>query len=70
MAIEMADFMVDFSSVGFPTVSKQALAKARQAILSETFAQLHTISVQKFYEEYPDLHTWNDLWIYPTGVVL
>ena len=51
MAIEMADFMVDFSSVGFPTVSKQALAKARQAILSETFAQLHPISVQKFYEE-------------------
>ncbi len=60
MAIEMADFMVDFSSVGFPTVSKQALAKARQAILSEAFAQLHPISVQKFYEEYPDLHTWND----------
>lgn len=59
MAIEMADFMDDFPSVGFPNVSKQALSKARQGISPEAFAELHRISVQKFYEKYDDLHTWN-----------
>lgn len=51
MAIEMADFMDDFSCVGFPNVSKQALSKARQGISPEAFAELHRISVQKFYEK-------------------
>ena len=59
MAIEMADFMDDFSSVGFPNVSKQALSKARQGLSPEAFAELHRISVQKFYEKCEDLHTWN-----------
>ena len=38
MAIKMADFMADFSSVGFPNVSKQALSKARQGLSPEAFA--------------------------------
>ena len=59
MAIKMADFMDDFSSVGFPNVSKQALSKARQGISPEAFAELHRISVQTFYEKCDDLHTWN-----------
>lgn len=59
MAIKMADFMDDFSFVGFPDVSRQALSKARQGISPEAFAELHRISVQKFYEKCDDLHTWN-----------
>jgi len=59
MPIKMADFMADFSSVGFPDVSKQALSKARQGISPEAFAKLHSISVQKFYEKCDDLRTWN-----------
>lgn len=59
MAIKMADFMDDFSSVGFPNISKRALSKAQQGISPEAFAELHRISVQTFYEKCDDLHTWN-----------
>lgn len=55
----MADFMEGFPSVGFPDVSKQALSKARQGMSPEAFAELHRISVQKFYAESGGLHTWN-----------
>lgn len=58
MAIEIADFMEEFSCVGFPNVSKQAVSKAHQGISPEAFAQLHRISVQKFYEECSTPHTW------------
>lgn len=59
MAIHMEDFMEDFPSAGLPSVSKQALSKARQKISPEAFAELHRISVQKFYAESTILRTWN-----------
>ena len=60
MVIKIADFVEDFSCTGFPLVSKQAVSKARQKISPEAFAHLHRISVQKFYEQSSQLHTWNN----------
>lgn len=49
----------DLPSLDFPTVSKQALSKARQFINPSLFKELFYLSVDLFYSQLPSRRLWH-----------
>lgn len=47
-----------------PSVSKQALSKARQGISEEAFSALFHLSVNEYYQNYNNFSLWNDFHVY------
>lgn len=64
MSANIADFREDFSVLEFPDLSKQAVSKARKGIHYQAFAELHRISVSKYYELRSDLKSWYGFPVY------
>lgn len=64
ISVNYSEFVDSFRS-SIPTfVTKQALSKARQGISHEAFIELFRLSVEQFYNQATDLHTWNGFHIY------
>lgn len=49
----------DLPSLDFPSVSKQALSKARQLISPDLFKELFYLSVDQFYSQVPSRKLWH-----------
>jgi len=55
----IADIKMCLPDINFPTISKQALSKARQYISPDLFKELFYLSVDTFYKNVPSRKTWN-----------
>lgn len=64
ISINYSEFMDSFQTSIPPFITKQALSKARQGISHEAFLELFRLSVEQFYGQSTDLHTWNGFRIY------
>lgn len=62
--INYSKFLDNFLSEALPFVSKQAVSKARQGISHKAFIELFRVSVEQFYDQSPDVHTWNGFHVY------
>ncbi len=64
ISVNYSEFVDSFPSSISAFVTKQALSKARQGISHEAFIELFRLSVEQFYNQATDLHTWNGFHIY------
>lgn len=64
ISVNYSEFVDSFPSSISAFVTKQALSKARQRISHEAFIELFRLSVEQFYSQATDLHTWNGFHIY------
>lgn len=62
--INYSAFLDNFLPETPPFVSKQAVSKARQGISHKAFLELFRLSVEQFYSQSANLHTWNGFHIY------
>lgn len=54
----------DLPAIDFPTVSKQAVSKARQFISPDLFKELYYLSVDSFYSQIKNRKLWNGYHLY------
>lgn len=54
----------DLPAIDFPTVSKQAVSKARQFISPDLFKELYYLSVDSFYIQIENRKLWNGYHLY------
>lgn len=54
----------DLPAIDFPTVSKQAVSKARQFISPDLFKELYYLSVDSFYSQIENRKLWNGYHLY------
>lgn len=64
IAINYSELVDSLNSSIPPFVSKQAISKAKQGISHKAFIELFRNSVEKFYRQSTNLHTWNGFHIY------
>lgn len=54
----------DLPALDFPSVSKQAVSKARQFISPDLFKELYYLSVDSFYSQIENRKLWNGYHLY------
>ena len=54
----------DLQAIDFPTVSKQAVSRARQFISPDLFKELYYLSVDSFYSQIKNRKLWNGYHLY------
>ena len=54
----------DLPAIDFPTVSKQAVSRARQFISPDLFKELYYLSVDSFYSQIKNRKLWNGYHLY------
>ena len=64
MCQNLASIIFDFPELGFPSVSKQAISKARQGIKPSLFNELYNLSVDLFYHNIDRRKRWNNYHIF------
>ena len=64
MSQNLASIIEDLSSTNFPSVSKQAISKARQKISPNLFKELFNLSVDIFYKNLQNRKTWHGYHIF------
>ena len=64
MSQNLASIIEDLSSTNFPSVSKQAISKARQKISPHLFKELFNLSVDIFYKNLQNRKTWHGYHIF------
>lgn len=59
MNLDLSSIQEDLISIDFPSVSKQAVSKARKGICPKLFHRLFQHAVERFYDRKENFHTWN-----------
>ena len=60
MAINLGNILQELPELEFPKVTKQAVSKARQGILSSLFQDLFNVSVDTYYSSMDQLKKWRN----------
>lgn len=64
MNLNLSNIKDDIPQIEFPDVSKQAVSKARKAILPELFQQMLQLSVTKLYSSNYSRKTWHGFHVF------
>ena len=64
ISINYSQLMMDFPELKLPSVSRQAISKARQGMSHEAFHEIFQLSVKKYYELNTTFKKWNGFHIY------
>lgn len=64
LAVNISSMRLDFPTIDFPFITKQAISKARQNISYEAIRELFRLSVSYFYESIDNSTLWNGYHIF------